>query len=248
MVYTFAFNGLFPHLDFAWTVRALALIMLLTQGISLLVMRVRFLASKPRRLLDLTAFREPPFTLYSIGVLFAFLGMYVPFFYMPSFALSHSILAPNAASILLVMLNIGSLIGRVVPNFLADKTGPFNMLIPCGMAVSALVFLWTIADSSVTLYTLALLYGFFSGACVSLAPTTVLSLSPSLDVVGTRMGMSFVFAALGLLAGNPIAGSILNVSGWLNLQLFCGTTTTAAVLGWTAARLCKVGYAVRVKA
>lgn len=247
MVYTFAFNGLLPRFGFAWTVRALALIMLLTQSISLLVMRVRFLPSKRRRLFDLAAFREPPFTLYSVSVLFAFMGMYVPFFYMTSFAFSRGILAPGVTSFLLVVLNIGSLVGRIVPNFLADRTGPFNMLIPCGIAVSALAFLWIIADSGVTLYILALLYGFFSGACVSLAPTTVLSLSPSLDVVGTRMGMSFVFAALGLFTGNPIAGAILTASGWLNLQLFCGVMTTSATLGWIAARTWKAGCVIRAK-
>lgn len=69
----------------------------------------------------------------------------------------------------------------------------------------------------------------------------VISLSPNLGVVGGRMGMTFVFASLGLLTGTPIAGAILQ-SGWVGLQVFCGVMVGAATLGLITARWLKFGH------
>jgi hypothetical protein len=45
----------------------------------------------------------------------------------------------------------------------------------------------------------------------SLSSAVVASLAPNMNLVGTWMGMSFCFAAVGILIGNRIAGIIINV-------------------------------------
>jgi predicted MFS family arabinose efflux permease len=174
------------------------------------------------------------------------MGMYIPFFYIQSYAISHGILAPETASYALITLNLASLLGRIIPNMLADRTGPFNMLIPCSFFAALLAFAWVWIETSGALFVFCSLYGFFSGAFVSLSPTTVVSLSPNLGVVGVRMGMSFVFAAFGLLTGNPIAGAILRAAGWPALQVFCGCCVAAAMVGMVAARVAKAGPSLRI--
>lgn len=52
------------------------------------------------------------------------------------------------------------------------------------------------------------MYGFASGAIVSLLPAVVARLNPNMAILGTRMGMCFTFAGTGLLIGNPIAGAL----------------------------------------
>lgn len=248
IVYTFVFNSLEPKIGFSWTCRVLAFLMLATLSISLVTMRVRLLPLQRRHILDISAFKQLPFTLYSVGLLFAFMGMYIPFFYIQNYAISREVMSADLASYLLIILNAGSLIGRIIPNFFADKTGPLNMLVLCSSVAATLAFCWIANTPTARLFVLCLFYGFFSGAFVSLSPTTVVSLSPNLGVVGVRMGMVFVFAAVGLLMGNPIAGAILKVHGWVGLQVFCGVMVAAATTCIVGARISKVGYLFMVKA
>ncbi|KAF2638892.1 hypothetical protein P280DRAFT_519746 [Massarina eburnea CBS 473.64] len=246
IVYSALFKRAELSLGFARSVRILALVMLLTQSISLLTMRVRMVPATRRAYLQLSAFRELPYALYSGGVLFAFMGMYIPFFFIQNYAIEHGLLRPDQASYTLMTLNLASLFGRIIPNMLADRTGPFNMLIPCSFITSVLAFSWIWMDSVGALFVFCTLYGFFSGAFVSLSPTTVVSLSPNLGVVGVRMGMSFVFAATGLLTGTPSAGAILKAAGWPALQAFCGGCVGLAMIGMVAARVAKAGPSLRV--
>lgn len=91
------------------------------------------------------------------------------------------------------------------------------------------------------------LNSFFSGTLVSIPPTVAVTLSPSLSVIGVRMGMLFVPIAIGLLVGNPVAGALLR-TGWLDLQMFCGVAVALSGLCVMGARIAKVGVAIRVKA
>jgi predicted MFS family arabinose efflux permease len=248
IVYSAIFKRFELSLGFATSVRLLALVMLLTQSIALLTMRVRMVPATRRAYLQLSAFKEIPYAIYSGGVLFAFMGMYIPFFFVQNYAIEHNILQPATASYALITLNLASLFGRIIPNMLADRTGPFNILIPCSLTTALLAFVWIWVKTPETLFVFCSLYGFFSGAFVSLSPTTVVSLSPNLGVVGVRMGMSFVFAAIGLLTGNPIAGAILKAIGWPALQAFCGSCVGISMLAMVAARIVKAGPSLRVKA
>lgn len=150
---------------------------------------------------------------------------------------------------MLPILNAGSVFGRVIPNFYADRLGPLNLLIPCCLASCILIFGWIGIESTAGLIIFALLFGSFSGTFVSLPPTTIVSLSPHLGVVGTRMGMAFTVASLGLLVGPPVSGAILNSTGkWIGPQTLAGTTTCVAALFLVGARICKAGTKISVRA
>lgn len=62
-------------------------------------------------------------------------------------------------------MNAGSVLGRLLPNFFADRFGPYNMLIPCLVISSILVFsIFGVSNfAGVTVF--GLLYGFWSGSC-----------------------------------------------------------------------------------
>lgn len=44
---------------------------------------------------------------------------------------------------------------------------------------------------------------------MALPPAVIVSLSPALNQIGTRVGMAFFVGSLGVLIGSPIAGAIL---------------------------------------
>lgn len=241
------FFKLQPQIGFGWATRVVAFVMLVTLSVPLAVMKTRLPPVK-KAFFDPAAFKEPPFTLFSFGLFFGFMGLYIPFFYISSYAAENHITNPNIAFWLLVILNASSFFGRIVPNFVADKTGPLNMLIPCSLIASILAFAWIGIKSTAGLVVFAILYGFFSGTFVSLPAPAVASISPSMGVVGTRMGMSFTFAGFGLLIGNPVAGTILGSNHWVGLQAFSGATTALATLTMAFSRIATAGVSPRVKA
>ena len=229
----------------------IAFIALVTLIFPVAAMRMRIKPSGVRRLVEWAAWKEAPFTLFGVAEFFGFMGMYVPFFYVNVYAVQNEIMSENLAFYLLAILNAGSIFGRIIPNFLADKTGPFNMLIPCTVICIVLAFSWMRIESTAGLIVFCVLYGFFSGTFVSLPPTTIVTLCPSLSVVGVRMGMNFALAAIGLLIGNPIAGAILRSGSgeaWHGLMGFCGACVALAALSMVAARVSKVGFNVMAKA
>lgn len=239
IVYPIVFARLQPKIGFPWATRVIAFLMLGMLLVCIAVMRVRVLPPSKRRLFDLAAFREIPFTMFNIGEFFGFMGLYVPFFYIESYAVSKGIMSQSLAFYMLPLLNAGSVFGRIIPNFLADKTGPLNMLIPCAIISALLALCWIAIDSIPGVIIFCILYGFFSGTFVSLPPTTVVSLSPSLSVVGTRMGMSFCFAGFGLLIGTPVAGVIVGSGSWVGAQVFCGVLVALAAVAVIISRFSK---------
>ncbi|KAI9730843.1 MAG: hypothetical protein M1834_005561 [Cirrosporium novae-zelandiae] len=248
IIYPIVFYKLQPQIGFGWAVRVMGFMMFSTLLVALTVMTPRMRPTKKRALLEPRAFTEPPFLLFSLGIFVGFAGMYVPIFYIYSYATNATSTSENLSFYLLVILNAASIVGRILPNYIADKTGPMNILIPCTLISGILSFVWMGIDSTGGLIVFSILYGFFSGTMVSLPPTTIVSLSPNLGVVGTRTGMSTSCAGLGLLVGTPVAGAILGQSRWNAMQAFAG----AIVLGGTAiligARISKTGFRLMEKA
>jgi MFS family permease len=210
VIYPIVFTRLQPVVGFGWATRVIAFISLFTLTVSILTMRTRLPpSSHSRALFDRAAWRSAPFVVFSIGLFLTFIGLYIPFFYIIVYAESLGV-DENLSFYLLSILNAASVFGRIIPGLLADKLGSLNVLATCSLASAVLAFAWIAIHSLGGLIVFCIFYGFFSGAVVSLPSTVIAGLVPELRLVGTWMGMSFSFAGLGLLIGNPIAGQILN--------------------------------------
>ncbi|KKA20232.1 hypothetical protein T310_5738 [Rasamsonia emersonii CBS 393.64] len=204
VIYPIVFRELQPRIGFRWATRVIGFIMIATLVVPLAGMKMRVKPAARRKMFEAAARKEWPFVLFGIGEFFGFMGMYIPFFYVQTYAIDNRITGENLAFYLLSILNASSIVGRIIPNFLADKTGPLNMLIPTSAIAALLAFAWISIHNTAGLIVFCILYGFFSGTFVSLPPTTIVTLSPNLGVVGVRMGMNFTLAAVGLLVGTPI--------------------------------------------
>ncbi|TVY17341.1 Aspyridones efflux protein apdF [Lachnellula arida] len=243
IVFPIVFERLQPRIGFPWTVRVFGFIMVATLSLSLAIMRVRVPPGKLRKLLDFAAFRDISYVFFTAAMFFGFMGIYVPFFYLPLYCLTIPGFPTSLAFYIIAIVNASSTFGRILPNRLADKIGPLNVMVPCVAVATILVWCW-IPDNGVGgVVTFGVLYGFFSGCFISLPPTALVTLSPSLDVIGARMGMVFTISGFGLLIGNPVAGAILNPDGgsFLGLQIWCGVTVTTSLLCLCVARIAKSG-------
>lgn len=99
----------------------------------------------------------------SVGFAIATLGLFVPVFYVSSYAIDHGV-SPQMPFYLLAALNGASLFGRVIPSYLADRYGHYNVAIIATLASAVAGFCWA-ATSLGGLVVLSLLYGFASGVC-----------------------------------------------------------------------------------
>ena len=123
------------------------------------------------------------------------------------------------------------------------------MLIPCSFAAAILNFGWIGIKDVAGLIVFSLLYGFSSGTYVSLPPTVLVSLTPHLGVVGTRIGMSFAVSSLGLLIGTPVSGAILNsTKQWFGAQLMSAVCVLLSTICLIIARTTQYGAKIRVQA
>ena len=202
-----------------------------------------------RKLFDIVSFRDPPFVYVCLGVCLGFMGIYVLFFYVELYALQECHMGENLAAYLLAFVNAGSLLGRLIPNYLADRLGPLNIHIPFAFSAAILAFCWIVVHNSARLIAFGVLYGFFSGTFVSLPGPIVIGISTDFpELIGTRLGMSMACAGIGLLIGNPVAGAILTNHGWVGLQVWAGSLIMLSGLCMLCARGSKFGWAVKTLA
>ncbi|TKY87445.1 hypothetical protein EX895_004123 [Sporisorium graminicola] len=251
IIYPIVFQRLEPRIGFGWATRVLAFIALATQAVAVVLMRQRDGgSSKSRSLIDPTLFTEKPMLSFSFASLFAFMGLYIPFYYIGIYSqrkvhnMPHTLL-----SYLVPLLNVGSVFGRLIPNFLADKTGCLNMfVITCASAAIA-GYGWLSVNSVAKLVLFCVFYGAFSGSYVSLQGPTVAMLTTDKSRLGSRMGTFCIFAAIGILVGNPVAGAIIDVDNGIfwPAQILCSTLIAAASICLVASRYFCVAAKIFVK-
>lgn len=251
VIYPIVLNKLVMQIGFPWAVRVVGFMILGTMMIPNLCMKVRVLPAQQRSLLDLPAFKKPSYSFMVLGFFIGFMGLYMPFFYGQLYAIERRITDENLAFYLLAIMNSASVFGRIVPNYIADRLGPFNVIIPCTIVSCVLCYCFIAVDSAAGIIVLMAFYGFFSGTFVSLPPTIMVHLSlDARDKIGTRMGQSFAIVGVGLLVGTPIGGAILAASstGFTGVWAFGGSLLAGGAVCLIAARVAFKGWAITTKA
>ncbi|THH29161.1 hypothetical protein EUX98_g5021 [Antrodiella citrinella] len=163
---------------------------------------------------------------YMVSIVGAFLtsiGVFFPYFYLQLYAIDKGI-NTTLASYSLTLLNAGSTAGRLLPPFLADKFGVYNVLLPSIFAAASMLFAMFGVRTSAGVVVEGLLFGYFSGGYISLIPTLLATLSRDISELGVRMGLAFTIVAIAMLTGNPIAGALLGT----------GQNDGGALLWWRA--------------
>ncbi|KAF9460382.1 major facilitator superfamily domain-containing protein [Collybia nuda] len=165
---------------------------------------------------------DPPYVIMVMGLILLSMGFYFPAFFLQLNAIKNGV-APGFAFYTLVILNGTSIVGRAFPNIFAASIGVFTMIIPatagCGILILSTAAIKDVAGTM----TLAVLYGFFSGAYAGLLAPMVGSLAKEDSEIGSRIGICFTFAGFGALIGAPIAGALLTPAFlWWRPILFSG--------------------------
>lgn len=233
---------------FPWAVRAIGLIQLLTLTLAVFIMRTPPTGPDPsglqeaqnskkkrgqhRALWDPTAIKDIPYCLFVVACFVIFLGLYVPYFYVPSYATrllkqgSSRRASQLTGDDLLSILNAASIVGRLLLGSLAISWGPQNLIagVACCASIVTLCFL-LLTSNLASIVAIVCAYGFLSGAFFALQPTVFVRISAERpQLIGTRFGMAFTVMSFGMLAGTPIAGALKSAYGFWAAWVYAGVS------------------------
>jgi MFS family permease len=200
---------------------------------------------------DLRIFRNGRFALASAGYFFMEWGLFVPLTYVISYGTAHGISTADS-SLMLALLNAGSVVGRLLPGLLADKFGRFNVIIvTIALCVITVLGIWVpCGGSRPVLIAFCVLFGVASGSNLSLIPVCLGQFCES-QHFGRYYASATMLASFGTLSSVPIAGALLEVgepsTGWMATILFSGFSYAVALVCYGAARVMTVGWKPQTK-
>jgi len=243
-------NRLIPRVGFGWTMRAVAFIILL--GVALAAATIRSnRAHNPTSFnirTYITPLKDKRFVLLCLSMTLFSFGLFLPFNFIPLAAQSLG-MSVELSVYSIAILNAVSVFGRILPGFIADKFGRFNLMMIC-TSVSAILTLalWLPGHNNAAALCFAAFFGFFSGCYISLTPALVVEVSPPQDI-GHRTGILYFFISIGVLTGSPIAGALVDANGgqYTYLKIFASVTMLAGAVLITALRFYITHLAAREK-
>ncbi|KAE9375722.1 MFS general substrate transporter [Stipitochalara longipes BDJ] len=188
---------------------------------------------------DLLILRQPIFALTVLGVFLLEFALFVPLTYINSYSQSMGF-SSLVSSAVLPVLNIGSVFGRCLPGYFADRYGRYNIAILAVVLTIVAVFdIWLpFGHTAPGLMVFALLFGLCSGSNISLTPVCIGQLCP-VEQYGRYYSTCFSIVSIGCLTGVPLAGMILDADKgrYRGLILFVGGCYASGLVAFIWARL-----------
>ena len=217
--------------------RVVGFIALMTLAAATFIIRPLDQIKKPtREFLDLRAFRELPFTFFFITAFLVYCAWLVPYFLTPSYALALGT-SPDAATYLIAVLNAAQFFGRIIPAWLSDYYGAEGLMLLAQIVSGIFGLSWITINTIGGFVEFQIFYGFVSGMMATLPAVVMPYVCPSLAVLGTRMGMIYAAAGVGVLIGNPVALAATNAcegrTGFLGAQLWMGLCSLVGAMFFT---------------
>ncbi|KAG5715111.1 putative transporter MCH4 [Termitomyces sp. T112] len=231
VVYPIMLQRLFVSVGFGWGVRISGLVSAVCCVMATLCVRNHSSTKRTDCCISLKTFSDTKYILLAIGSCLVALGLFIPFMYIVEYA-QHLSISSQKAFYVLAVLNAGGVFGRIAPAYLSDSLGRFNLLTPSAFfsGLSCLVF-WIFTRNLTGLMVFAAVYGFFSGAFISVMTPCVAQIS-DISQIGIRMGVLYSVISFPSLGGGPAAGALLarGHGSFDGMIFFSGSTVVAGSL------------------
>ncbi|KAI1296031.1 major facilitator superfamily domain-containing protein [Xylaria venustula] len=208
IIYPTIFTRLLAKTGFGWATRVIGFVLL---GTSLLIipMKSKTKPTQSRSVIEWAAFKDLPYMLLNLGLVFGFMGLYVVISYFELYSLDRTNISVALAENILIIINAGSLVGRVLFGYLADVTRSINMQTAAALVATVLSFSLLAVRTPAALVVVAVLFGVASGTFLGLPVASIVRLSDDPNKIGTRIDMTLLFVGIGALVSYPIAGAII---------------------------------------
>ncbi|UQC80967.1 major facilitator superfamily transporter [Colletotrichum lupini] len=234
-----------PRVGFPWAIRTVGFICAAASVLACTLLKKRLPPSKTSSgAIDLKALKETKFGLATLAVFLIEFAVFIPYTYICLYAI-HEGIDLQKSLLLSALLNAGAIPGRALPGYVADRFGPFNVMCVTALVCSAFIFaLWLTAHGGEAATTaFAVMFGFWSGAAISLTPVCIGQVC-KIEDYGKRSGTAFFVCSFGALVGVPFAGAILQWSGgtYDGLILFAGGLYILSFCAFAVARGVACGW------
>lgn len=248
VVFPFMLRSGFTQLGYRWTIRLLALVVLVMCAIGITFVKARLPKGRSKSTVNLRSLKDARFTWLTLGIfgleleVFAGLGLYPTYVVMQGFSNSDSV-------ILLAVLSIASTIGRLVAGGVADRYGRINTqatLIALGILAVFVIWL-PFGNTLPGLYMFSTIFGLASGSFLSLAPACIGQISKASEV-GGRFGLTYSIVSFATLICIPIGGEMLDKVGKQAMVAYLGSVLVVALGFFVMARWACLSYRWRWQA
>ncbi|KZL69282.1 MFS monocarboxylate transporter [Colletotrichum tofieldiae] len=264
VIFTIIAREMIDTIGYQWTLRTMGFLILANSIIIFLIARPKKATRTGGPLLELSAFTELPYLLFTVGMFLALLGVYFAYYYVRTWKIPYGSLVrqqlthcqvPNfgrdklnltqdeALTVLIVMSAVG-IIGRLIPPYFADKSiKPLRTLVISLLLSSLNIFAWIAVSSTAGLYVWVVAYSFTANAVQTLFTASMGEVTSDMSKLGVRIGMVFTVVSFACLVGNPIGGALVNNNGgvYTYAQIFAGTSMLVGGLLVALAKMKQVG-------
>ena len=230
----------------AWAMRFLAFLLTGCLVIGNLFIKGRLKQdprAKKKSIFSLSIFGDIRFTLLTVSVfgfeicLFGTLGL------LPTYASIAGFPASTGFN-LIAVLNGASCLGRILPGFVSDKLGPFNvLLIMLFYTLFFMLVLWLpfgVSNLGV-LYAFSALFGVGTGSWMALTPVCIGQLCEA-EEFGRYYGTLYFVVSLATLVCVPIGGQLVEAVGPLAMVGFFCAVLALSTISFTLSRLACLGW------
>ncbi|KAE8391200.1 major facilitator superfamily domain-containing protein [Aspergillus alliaceus] len=242
-----------PNIGFEWTMRIVGFIMIPLLAVSCFCCRPPNTSPIPTQpptsvdkeavvgekkpsvhKTDFSVLKKPSLQLSCLAFFIIYFGMFSPFFYTTSYAVSKGF-SNNLAFYTISIINGASFFGRILPGIIADRYGKFNCCIVFVFFSGIIALCWTKATSVAGLVIFSLAYGFASGAILSLQQACAAQVSTP-QTIGLTIGTVMAATSFSAMAGIPISGVLADKYGYLALSVYSGVSLLVGSVLLAAAR------------
>jgi MFS family permease len=154
--------------------------------------------------------RSRDFAVLYASTLLISLALFVPFVFLPAFAVDQGASRVAGAS-LIGVIGMASVGGRLLLGSLADRIGRVRVYQACFAVMAVSFALWLVATTYPWLVAFALLLGVGYGGFVALSPAVIADLFGA-GRLGGIVGLQYTSAGLGALIGPPAAGFMIDAT------------------------------------
>ncbi|KAF2762457.1 MFS monocarboxylate transporter [Pseudovirgaria hyperparasitica] len=225
VVFPIIAQQLLPRIGFGWTVRVMGFVVLFNCLVVFALGRPRIPRRSSGKFVELEAWKEAPYSLFTVGVFLCLWAVYIGYDYINIYASSVLGAPDSTALVILLILNAMGLPGRLVPALVSDAyLGPFQTLTPIVISSGIMYFCWIAVKSIKGLYVFSIFFGLVNGGVQGMILAGLPSLTTDLSKMGTRSGMVLTVVSFATLTGPPLAGALIHedAGGFLYLQIWGG--------------------------
>ncbi|KZL78857.1 major facilitator superfamily transporter [Colletotrichum incanum] len=244
VIFTIIAREMIDTTGYQWTLRTMGFLILANSIIIFLIARPKKATRTGGPLLELSAFTELPYLLFTVGMFLALLGVYFAYYYVPNFGRDKLHLTQDEALTVLIVMSAVGILGRLIPPFFADKSiKPLRTLVISLLLSSLNLFAWIAVSSTAGLYVWVVAYSFTANAVQTLFTASMGEVTSDMSKLGVRIGMVFTVVSFACLVGNPIGGALVNNNGgvYTYAQIFAGTSMLVGGLLVALAKMKQVG-------